>query len=132
MKYAYPAIFTPEDDWILVSFPDLPGCFTDGKDIIEAMTFAGDALNLMLTTLENDEQPISKPSDIKSLDVPNNSFANMILSDTYAYRKSISKKSVKKTVSIPEWLDELIRKKNWNLSQIFQESLISKLGIEST
>lgn len=86
----------------------------------------------MLTTLENDEQPIPKPSDIKSLDVPNNSFANMILADTYAYRKSISKKSVKKTVSIPEWLDELIRKKNWNLSQIFQESLISKLGIEST
>ena len=76
MKYAYPAIFTPEDDWILVSFPDLPGRFTDGKDIIEAMTFAGDALNLMLTTLENDEQPIPKPSDIKSLDVPNNSFAN--------------------------------------------------------
>ena len=75
---------------------------------------------------------VLKPSDIKSLDVPNNSFANMILADTYAYRKSISKKSVKKTVSIPEWLDELIRKKNWNLSQIFQESLISKLGIEST
>lgn len=131
MKYAYPAIFTPEDKWFLVKFPDLPSCYTDGESIIEAIDFAEDALNLVLMTMEDRGEPIPAPSNITSISVPEGAFTSIICADTMKYRKSLSTKSVKKTVSIPEWLDIAIRKKNWNLSQIFQDSLIKRLNLET-
>ena len=50
MKYAYPAIFTfdKDDNVYYVKFPDIENCYTDGKELPEAIEKAGDVLSLML------------------------------------------------------------------------------------
>ena len=58
MKYISPAIFTEEEDGILVDFPDLPNCYTDGATIEEAFENAEDALALALWHLEEERADI--------------------------------------------------------------------------
>ena len=62
MKYIYPAIFTEEEDGILVDFPDLPNCYTDGATIEEAFENAEDALALALWQMEETQQEFPAPS----------------------------------------------------------------------
>ena len=70
MKYIYPAIFTEEEDGILVDFPDLPNCYTDGANLEEAFENAEDALALALWHLEEEHAEIPAPSTPASLSVP--------------------------------------------------------------
>ena len=56
-----------------------------------------------------------------------NEFVNYIVGDTLEYRKKFSKKSVRKNVTLPEWLNEEAEKLNFNFSQILQEALELKL-----
>lgn len=49
MRYAYPAVFTPETDGgFSVNFPDLEGCYTCGDDMPDALMMAEDVLALVL------------------------------------------------------------------------------------
>jgi len=86
-KYAYPAVFTAENNSYLVSFPDIEGCFTFGETIAEAIEMAEDALCLMLCDLEEECGEIPKPSDARELGTNNNDFITMIACDTAEYRK---------------------------------------------
>jgi hypothetical protein len=60
----------------------------------------------------------------------NNQFISFVSIDMNEYRKKYNSKSVKKTLSIPAWLDNLSEKNNLNFSQILQEALKDKLGID--
>ena len=54
-KYAYPAIFTPEDDGSFsINFPDLEGCYTCGDSLEDGIEMAEDALALVLYGYEKD------------------------------------------------------------------------------
>ena len=66
-RYVYPAIFSYDADGVAVSFPDLPGCLTCGKDREEALVMARDVLFGHLSCLEDDEDPIPPPSDLRSI-----------------------------------------------------------------
>lgn len=89
MKALYPAVFTPsEDGFYLVSFPDIPGCLTDGKTLEQASSNAEDAVNLMLWDLEEAKAAIPPASDPEKLNVPENGFVSLIPVDTLEYRKS--------------------------------------------
>lgn len=127
-KYAYPAIFTPEDDGgFSVSFPDLEGCHTCGDDMADALTMAEDALALVLYGYEKDGRPIPSPSDEKNISLSEKEFVNFVACDTLEYRKMYNNKAVKKTLTIPEWLNEAAMAMNLNFSQILQEALLSKI-----
>ena len=68
MKYAYPAIFHPEENGeYSVWFPDLTGCVTQGNNLYDALYMAQDALNSWLEFLEDERKVIATPSDIKKL-----------------------------------------------------------------
>ena len=71
-KFIYPAVFEPEEvGGYSVSFPDLPGCFTEGDTLEDAFDMARDALGLYLAVLEDEGQTIpaaSFPSDIRPAD----------------------------------------------------------------
>ena len=138
MKYLYPAIFTLDktdanypDGVYLVEFPDISGCFTDGETLDEAYSMAEDALNLMLCSMEDREQVIPKPSNPKDIKCDENSFVSLIEADTLAYRRLYDTKAVKKTLSIPAWLNNLALEKNINFSNILQNALIKELGVEN-
>ncbi|MBQ5989198.1 MAG: type II toxin-antitoxin system HicB family antitoxin [Oscillospiraceae bacterium] len=128
-KYAYPAVFTAENNSYSVSFPDIDGCLTFGETIPEAIEMAEDALCLMLYDLEEEGSEIPKPSDAKELKVNNNEFVTMIACDTVEYRKFYDNKAVKKTLTVPNWMNTLAEKAGINFSQVLQEALKQKLGL---
>ena len=128
-KYAYPAIFTPEEDGgFSVVFPDLEGCFTCGDDMADAIFMAEDALALVLYGYENDGREIPTPSKMEDLKLKDGEFINSVACDTLEYRKRFNNKAIKKTLTIPEWLNEAATAMNINFSQVLQDALIQKVG----
>lgn len=127
-KYAYPAIFTPEEDGSYsINFPDLEGCYTCGDSIEDGIEMAEDALALVLYGYEKDARAIPVPSTPSSLTLSGNEFVNYIACDTMEYRKMYNNKAVKKTLTIPEWLNESASALGLNFSQVLQEALMQKI-----
>jgi predicted RNase H-like HicB family nuclease len=129
MKYIYPAVFSPEDSGYSVEFPDLPGCCTCGDSLEESLSMAKDALSLFLVELEDEKQDIPEPSPIQSLSLEENSFASLINADTAIYRQTLSNVAVKKTLSIPQWLNQAAIANGINFSQVLQDALKQKLNM---
>ena len=127
-KYAYPAIFTPEEDGTYsINFPDLEGCYTCGDSIEDGLEMAEDALALVLYGYEKDGREIPAPSVPSSLTLSGSEFVNYVACDTMAYRKMYNNKAVKKTLTIPEWLNEAASAMGLNFSQVLQEALLQKV-----
>ena len=123
-KYVYPAVFTPEEDGSFsITFPDLEGCHTCGDSLEDGIEMAEDALSLTLYGYETDGREIPAPSNPAMFDLSNGAFANYIACDTLAYRKMYNNKAVKKTLTIPEWLNEAATASNLNFSQVLQDAL---------
>ena len=130
-KYVYPAIFTKEENGqYSVEFPDIKGCVTCGDDLADALYMAQDVLAFTLYDYERDNKKVPVPSDPDSIEVPNGSFVNCVLCDTLEYQKRNNNKAVKKTLSIPEWLNELAINAGVNFSQVLQDALKSQLNVE--
>ena len=130
-KYAYPAIFTPEENGTYsIDFPDLEGCYTCGDSIEDGLEMAEDALALVLYGYEKDGREIPAPSVPSALALSGNEFVNYVACDTMAYRKMYNNKAVKKTLTIPEWLNEAASAMGLNFSQVLQEALLQKVQIK--
>lgn len=136
MKYVYPAIFTFDksdenfpDGVYLVEFPDLEGCYTFGETIEKAYEMAEDVLNLTLWNLEETKVILPPPSNLKDIKCNENSFTSLVSADTLAYRKLHDTKSVKKTLSIPHWLDTIAQERGINFSNILQQALMKELNV---
>ena len=130
-KYVYPAVFTPEEDGSYsINFPDLEGCFTCGETLEDGLEMAKDALALVLYGYEKEEREIPKPSELTAFELASGEFVNYVVCDTMVYRKMHSNKAIKKTLTIPEWLNEAAMAMELNFSQILQEALLTKLQIK--
>ena len=130
-KISYPAIFYEEDNSHWVEFPDLEGCFSSGETIEEAFENAKEAIGLYLDRDEDMyNRIINKPSSVKDVCLRNPSSIVMLVEcDSLEYAKKYKTKAVKKTLSIPEWLNDLAIKENVNFSSVLQEALVKKLHI---
>lgn len=128
-KLFFPAIFhKAEEGGFWISFPDLPECLTQGENMQDAYEMAVDALGLALVsrTESKEEIPIaSNPTEI-SLDA--DSFCVVVEFDMLAYKKRTNPRAVKKTLSIPEWLNEEAIAMGVNFSQVLQEALLQKIS----
>lgn len=129
MNYVYPAIFYPEENGTYsVIFPDLNDLATQGDTLTEAMCMAEDACSLYLFTSIRDGESLPEPSKIKNITVDDDSaFVNMILVDLTEYSKKYSDKAVKKTLSIPMWLNTVCEENHINFSKVLQEALLNKI-----
>lgn len=126
----FPAIFTKMNDdgsYYIVDFIDLKNCTTEGKTIQEAYYMAQNAMGLFLDDLTKFPKPTLDFSNIK---LNKDQFISFIGIDMNDYRKKFNNKSVKKTLSIPGWLDTLAEKENINFSQLLQEAIKEKLEID--
>ena len=130
MKYVYPAVFTQEDEGYSVQFPDLPNCFTSGVTLAEALDMAQDALNLYLMTMEDYDELIPPASDLRSLSCAENDFVSLVGADTSEYRKLYGDRAVKKTLSIPAWLNTLAERQGVNFSFTLQKALKAELNLD--
>lgn len=127
-KYVYPAIFTPEENGYSINFPDLDGCFTCGDSLQDGLEMARDALALVLYGYEKEEKVIPKPSKRDAISVEKDEFVNYVICDTVEYRKRFNNKAVKKTLTLPEWLNEEAMAMGINFSQVLQEALLQRLS----
>ena len=129
-KYAYPAVFTPEENGLYsVVFPDLESCYTCGDNIEDAIRMAEDVLSFTLYDYEKDNKVPPLPSDIKAIPLKSGEFVNYIRCDTVEYHRRNSSRAVKKTLSIPEWLNDEAEQAGHNFSQRLQEALKGKLRV---
>lgn len=137
MVSAYPAIFYKEENGYSVIFPDLNDLATDGESLEQALAMSIDCLAGYLYSAKLDKEVIPVPSDLKAIDpikVANELgteageyFVNLITVDVDEYAKLHFNKSIKKTLSIPEWLNREALDKGINFSQVLQEALVVKL-----
>ena len=128
--YVYPEVSTAlEDGRYEVVFPDLEGCYTFGDDLQDAIEMAEDVLALTLYDYESDKAVIPKASEGASITISDNQFVNYIVADTLEYRKRFNNKAVKKTLTIPEWMNEAATNAGLNFSQVLQEALTQKLNL---
>jgi predicted RNase H-like HicB family nuclease len=127
MKYIYPAVIS-KGEFFTVTFPDLKGCYTQGKDLAEALEMGEDALNMWLFDRESRGLEVIPFTENYKSENPDD-IVTLISADTERYRRQISNVSVKKTLTIPMWLNEQALEKNVNFSAVLQKGLQKELGI---
>lgn len=121
----YPAVFHPEDVGFSVRVPDIDGCFSEGDTLEEATEMTFDAIGLCLE--DCDELPAaSVPSRIP---VEEGEFLVLVPFDRLAYLKKYDTKSVKKTLTIPAWLNTMAEEQHINFSSVLQSALKQQLRV---
>lgn len=129
-KYVFPAVFTQEESGLFaVKFPDLKGCYTSGDSLADAVEMAEDALCLKLYGMEEKGEEIPQASTIADIQKDTDSIVSFVACDTLEYRKFYDKKSVKKTLTIPNWLNVIAERSGVNFSAVLQEALMEKLHL---
>ena len=131
-RLIYPAIFHPEAEagGYSVHFPDLLGCVTEGDTLQEALAMAEDALGLYLQSLKDDCEPFPAASNPSNLKPDGDDFVTLVEWDEAAYLRRTDTRAVKKTLTIPGWLDTLAKNNNINFSQVLQNALMDVLNIK--
>ena len=139
MNYVYPAVFYEEEGKISVIFPDLGNLATFGDNVADAMRMAQDACGLYLFTALRDGETLPAPSALNEINLASilkhfemesavdSAFVNMVLVDITEYARQHSDKAVKKTLSIPMWLNTLCEEKSINFSKVLQDALLTKV-----
>ena len=139
MNYVYPAVFYEEEGKISAIFPDLGNLATFGDNVADAMRMAQDACGLHLFTALRDGDPLPAPSSLGEINpaailkdfemesATESAFVNMVLVDMTEYARQHSDKAVKKTLSIPMWLNTLCEEKSINFSKVLQDALLTKV-----
>ena len=129
-KIFYSAIFQIEEEGgFTVLFPDVKGCVTCGDNMEHAYEMASEALGLALSYMEDNKEAIPVSSAPQDIQLQSNQFLAVIEFDMEVYKRKNNSKAVKKTLSIPEWLNEMALEKGLNFSQVLQEALMTKLEV---
>ena len=122
-KYAYPAIFQKEETGYFVNFPDIKPCYTEGKTLEEAVIMAKDVLESRIEVFLENGELLPVPSNIDSL---KGDKVMLVVADIENIKSQT--KYVKKTLSIPYWLNAAAEKEHINFSGVLQEALKERLG----
>lgn len=124
IEYVYPAIFHPnEDGSFTITYPDLPGCISEGKTLGNAMYMAQSALSQWIKYLTDKKQVIPSASQLRDVSTDEGEFVNFIRADIKDGR------AVKRTVSIPKWMDDKVSESGLSLSRVLQDALKEKLHV---
>ena len=123
MNLSYPAVIHREDNSYWIEFPDLEGCHTFADSLEEIFDEAKEALGAYCSTLLDEGKTLPKPSDIASTEHSGDDILALVEVPTRGQR------SVKKTLTIPSWLNTMAEQKQINFSQTLQEALVKRLGL---
>jgi len=129
MKVAYPVILTKGEKYIVVYIPDF-NINTQGKDYIEAIEMARDAIGMMGIDFEDDGKALPEPSDVnKVLEEAESNIVTLVDVDFTEYRRKNEMKTVRRNVSLPSWLDLEAQKAGINVSALLQVALKKELNL---
>lgn len=122
-SFVYPAIFhANEDGTYTITFPDLPGCITEGKSQENAIYMAQDAMAAWLEYILEHKEPTPAASDLRLLNVDPDEFASLVCAEVKDGR------AVRRTVSLPKWMDDKVVENGLSLSKVLQEALDARLN----
>lgn len=124
-KLYYPVVLHPEETGYSVSVPDLDGCFSQGETLGEAVEMIQDAIGLFL----DGETTFPAPSEPSSIKVHDGDILMVVAFDELAYKRKYDTKSVKKTLTIPSWLNQAAESAHINFSSVLQAALKQQLHI---
>lgn len=129
MKLAYPAIFVPfdDEDGYTVEFPDLPGCVTEGSSMADALFMAEDAASGWILTMLEDGEKIPKASAPSMYTVPDGGFISMVALDMDTYAEKYGRKAIKKTLTIPAWMNTYVEENGISCSKLLQDAISERL-----
>lgn len=142
MLSVYPSIFIQDKQGrITVIFPDLNHLATFGDNMNEAMEMAVDCLAGYIHSAKREGKELPPPSPIESITPQSEGidehdldiahlFVNLVSVDVEEYAKTHFNKAVKKTLSIPQWLNDMATAQKINFSKVLQSALKKELGIE--
>ena len=124
MDYIYPAIFKlNKSETYTITFPDIPGCITEGKNLSDALIMATDVLTAVLECMLDDGNTLPKSSPINSVKAPAKGFVNLVRADIRDNR------AIRRSVSVPSWLDAKASDAGISLSKVLQEALKERLEV---
>lgn len=132
-KYIYPAIFTKDEDgeWE-VRFPDIENGFTAAESLESAILEARYVLEDLLYFTEKGKLSISAATPLNKVDAPKDAIVQLVVADMPPVRREYSQKAVKKTLSIPAWMeDELKKRPDINASQVLQQALKQEFNLSA-
>jgi len=89
---------------------------------------AQEALGAYLECLIDDGKSIPAPTSPQLLSASGNDFIAMVSVDIFVYKNNAAGKAVKKTLTIPAWLNEEAEKKHINFSSVLKEALIERIS----
>lgn len=123
MKFIYPAIIHDDSDGFWAEFPDLEYTSSTGATLTELITNAQEAMELYILGALEDGQSLPTPTSVRNLLCTDSSYPTLVQTDIDLGKNS---KSIKKTLTIPAWLNERALEKGVNFSQLLQEALVEK------
>ena len=127
--YAFPAVLNYAEDGISIEFPDLPGCLPCAATTDEAVKNAKEALGLHLWGMEQDGETIPVPSSVTELKPADNEILLLVEVFMPTVRERVKNRFIKKTLTIPYWLNGEAERAGVNFSQLLQASLKEHLHL---
>lgn len=122
MEFVYPALFHKnEDGTYTITYPDLDGCISEGKSLANAMHMAQDALTQWIEYTHDSNRALPVPSNLNAIKSGDHEFVNLICADIRDNR------AIKRTVSLPKWMDTEASAAGLSLSKVLQDALSQRL-----
>ena len=128
MKGTYAAVFTPKNGRYYVRVPDMPGCITSGDSYEDAFDMVLDAANLWMTDLVERKEKIPKATSMEKIKREDGDMLMLIQIDTDEYLRKTESRAVRRSVSIPAWMDMEVQERGLSLSRVLQDALKSQLA----
>ncbi len=127
--YKFIAVFNYYEDGISITFPDLDGCVSHAGNDDEALSMAKEVLMLHLYGMEEENMDIPSPSPLSKISTEENELAVLVDVFMPPFREKQRKRFVKKTLSIPAWINAEAEHAGINFSQVLQNALVQQLGL---
>ena len=123
-EYVYPAVFHANSDGsYTITYPDIPGCISEGKSLNDALSMAQSALTQWMEYLLERKETVPAASRIQEVSVEQDEFVNLVCANVRDNR------AVRRTVSIPKWMDEQVSAAGISLSRVLQDALKERLDV---
>lgn len=127
-KLIYPCVVRKEDDIYFANFPDFNACFTDAESIDELFANTKEVLNGVIFTMLKNKMDL--PAAGENIKLEEGEFLILVESPVGVIKDRINNMAVKKTLTLPAWMNEMAMEHNVNFSQVLQEGLKRELNIK--
>lgn len=129
-SYEFVVKFEYEKDGINITFPDLPGAISCAQTTEEALKNAKEVLGLVIFEMEQENEKIPKPTPLEKINCSKNEKSALINIWMPLVRNELEEQAVKKTLTIPQWLNKLAESQNVNFSKVLQSALKDYLKVK--